>query len=401
MFKVTIFVKMKNKTENIKHQKEKEFNLVIRRTHLTSLVVVLMIITSIVTSTIYQPVQVLCEVLFIIVIGSLILKEKVGRDDFTLLMIFLFSQTVSFFLNDFSTFALNAKQFGMAVFSLIYFKKCAPNSKLIHLAFVATASLVILQYFHGEFPFDVKEHLGTLKGHTDQRPLGLFLSFHYSAFFMATYLLGYTIRKRTYGTEVLLLFLSGTRTSLIAYLGQRVIRIISNRLKYFRSWAFQMAVSFAIIGAVSIFYRIALELFLYLDFGVNSVTIILHQIGNIEKIIDVHLLFPTDFFEHNMKFSNALAIEGHDGGNELGFITILVQGGILLSFAFILKITRCMKSYRVFIVIGLLHHTYVLSPLIIFTMFMFEHREQRREVKKLNFYQMVCHPPLRCPHGIG
>ena len=185
---------------------------------ISSVMVVLMIFQAIVSATVFDRLQIAVELIILLILLALIIMERrLQKEEIGLLAVFLVSQIGSIVINDWATFMLNAKQYGLAVFSLVYYRRHHCRSILIPIVFVLCIILVLLQRFvFHRFPFEIAQYLGTLSNETATRPMGLFLNFHFSAFFLAVCLIGYTNKRSAFFLDYYLLWIVGVRTSIFS-----------------------------------------------------------------------------------------------------------------------------------------------------------------------------------------
>jgi hypothetical protein len=217
------------------------------------------------------------------------------------------------------------------------------------MAFFACAMLVLFQVFVGRFPVDVSQYLTTLAGQTEARPLGLFLNFSFSAFFMATYLVGYTYKKRVFFLDFYLLWITSVYTGFLAYTGQKAMIFLNKRFHLFKSGKSQWLLFAGKIISIAIFLNASLEFLQFFNLGYSSAIVIFHQLTNPQTFVNAIYLLPGDILEHSQKFSYIQAIGGHDAVNELALITLLIQGGILLTAMYLFLLTKTLPQYRMLI----------------------------------------------------
>jgi hypothetical protein len=278
---------------------------------------------------------------------------------------------------------LNVKQFGLPILTLIYFKRRTDNSIFIHLAFLLCIILLVLQKIIGHFPLPASQYMVNLKDEMEGRPLGLFLNYHFSAFFVSTYLLGYTYQKKSYLIDYFIVSLFGVFTSIFSYAGQKIYNIYFGNRKPL-TLVKQYVIYFLSLFSFLFFIRSMLDSF---EVPVNSVSglVIFYQLTDIQTYIRTLNLLPSDIYEFYNKdlydFSGT-KIEGYTGaGNEISLIQILVQGGLILGFTFLNFIVKNMSFYRVFILLSLIHYSYLFSPLIIYTMCFFGNNTKSNHLK--------------------
>jgi hypothetical protein len=368
-----------NKADNNEFLRRKKIIFFSKRLNrlITPGLVFLMLVQAILSSTVFNGLQVAVELaLLLILLIVILIERRLQKEEVILLMLFLFTQMGSFVVNDLGTFMINAKNFGLAVFSLIYFRRHQSESLLIHFAFISCIVLILLQYYvFKAFPIDISKYLGTLSAHVATRPLGLFLSFHFSAFFIAICLIGYTHKRKVFFLDFYILWIIGVKTSFFSYTGQKVIDLINRRVNIFKS---ELSQWLLFIGAVILMGISAnlIELFLknYYIAAVRSGNIILSQLANPLTYLNAIYILPSNVLEHDIAFSSILQKGRHDGINEIALVVYLVQGGFFVTVMYLHILTKTLSNYRMFILLSLLHYSYILSPLLIYTMCMFNHK---------------------------
>ena len=351
------------------------------------IIIPLIVITAVSFGTVYETFQHTCELLLILIFGSFSIHYKLEKTEKILFFIFLFSQIGSFFINDFLIFILNAKQFGLAILSIFYFRRNPKKSKFIFFTVFVCVFLVFFEKFFGSFPFNIRPHLSTMKDSFGSRPLGLFLNYHFSSFFLAIFFIGYSLKKRMYLIDFLTLFIIGARTNFIAYFlhklsFNRFLNIFLNNFK-------KISVVFIIIFFLLNFYSDKILEFLDGIYGFISLYIILKQSIDINSYIDAIHIFPKDLLlylkEKSLSDFSELSsvIDYSNHASELEIVRILVQGGILLAAAYLHTIFKTFIKFRIFILITLFHYSFILNPLIIYLLSTFQFNSEE-EIKKYN-----------------
>jgi hypothetical protein len=273
---------------------------------------------------------------------------------------------------------LNVKQFGLPILTLIYFKKRADNSIFLHSAFVFCVILLVVQKILGFFPIPVSQYIVTLKDDLEGRPLGLFLNYHFSAFFISIYLLGITYKKKSYFIDFFIVSLFGVLTSMFSYVGQKIYDyFLKNRkpLTLSKQYSFYFITLFSFL-----FILRAILDSLNIPEGARSGLVIFYQLTDIETYFRTLKLLPNDiyhFYDQDLYDYTGTKAEGFSAtGNEISLIQILVEGGLILGITFLNFILKNVTFYRIFILLSLIHYSYLFSPLIIYTMCYFENKNK-------------------------
>lgn len=344
----------------------------------TFVLVPLMIISAILSETVFKSLQVSIELLLLFSFLMLIIRKKLDRQDIFVLVIYFIANLFSVFYLNITAFMLNIKQFGLPILALIYFRKRTYNSVFLHFAFIFCVILLIVQKIIGYYPLPVNQFMTTLKDEMEGRPLGLFLNYHFSAFFVAVYLLGFTFKKTFYLIDYLIIFLYGVMTSLFSYLGQKLYSFyFGNRNK--QNLRKQLILFLLSLTSFLFLLRFLLDS-LDIPEGAISGLVIFYQLTDVQTYIRVLNLLPRDiyeFYKHSLYDYSGTRVDGFSAsGNEISFIQILVQGGLILGLTFLNFILKNITFYRVFIFLSLIHYSYLFSPLIIYTMCYFENRNK-------------------------
>jgi hypothetical protein len=345
----------------------------------TSLLVPLMIISAILAETVFKGLQILSELFLLTSFLILILKNKLDRADIYILVIYFSINFFSIFYLSPKTLMLNLKQFGLPILALIYFKRNLSSSKFLPLAFVLCIILMISQRFLGYFPLPINQYITTLKDDFEGRPLGLFLNYHFSAFFVAVYLIGFTFNRKLYSLDYLVLFFFGVQTSILSYAGQKIFRFF-NFFTYFKSLKKTILLFLTTLYFFLFLIRYILD---YLDIPEAAISglVIFYQLTDIQTYIRILNLLPSDiyeFYKQSLYSYTGTKVEGYLAeGNEISFIQIVVQGGLILGLSFLNFILKNVSIYRIFILLSLIHYSYLFSPLIIYTMCFFENKNKK------------------------
>lgn len=344
----------------------------------TSILVPLMIISAILAETVFKSMQVISELLLLGSLSFLVLNKRLDREDLYILTIYFTINFLSLFYLNPLTFMLNVKQFGLPILSLIYFKKKSFRSAFLNGAFLSCVILLVVQKIIGHFPFPVSQYMTTLKDDFEGRPLGLFLNYHFSAFFVAVFLIGYTLKKSVYFVDFVVLFLFGVQTSILSYAGQKIYFFLFKN-KNTLSLSTLLAVFLVLLISLLLIIKIILDA---LDIPENAISglVIFYQLTDLNTYIRVLNFMPSDiydFYKQSLYDYSGTKVSGYTAeGNEISFIQILIQGGLILGLSFLTFILRNITIYRVFILLSLIHYSYMFSPLIIYTMCYFENRNR-------------------------
>jgi len=171
------------------------------------------------------------------------------------------------------------------------------------------------------------------------------------------------------------------RTSFLALIGQKVFNFASNRFHFFKKASVQIT-----IVIVGVFGLLTVFLPLFFSFmemvGMSSgrsTRIMASLIINPNVYLDSLSFLPMDYEMYLQKFVYDTGIS--KDGNELALISLIVMFGTPIALIFFYFILKLSPSFRVFILLSLLHYSGISEPLIIYLVFMFENN-QRQIIEK-------------------
>jgi len=340
----------------------------------------LMLLSAILAETIFEELQIVSELLLMFIFTILLAKGKFNKKELALLLVFIVSQIGSFFVNNISTWMLDGKLLGLAVLAIIYFRRHATDSFFVHTAFILCVLLIVIQRALGYFPLPISQFMTTLAGELSGRPLGLFLNYHYTTFFSATYFLGYTLKRKVFPFDYIIIASTGVMTSLVSYIGQKSFNLIKPGLKL-HSLKSQLLVFIGGVFLITLLFQFSI--FILEKFNIQSASglVVLYQIIDFDTYTRMLTVFPVDiygFYQNNLYDYSDLNIEGFgEHGNEMFLVTLFVQAGALLAIAFLLFLLWSVPNSRIFILLSLLHYSYLLSPFIIYVICMFENMNKK------------------------
>lgn len=355
------------------------------------LMVVLMLLSAILGSTIFGTLQIICEIILFILLIFGVLQVRLTKLDIILLSTFLIISLLSFIRNEFFSFALNFKIFGLCILTFVYFRKIHfYPGKLITMLHVLNFLLIVHQFVTGHFIVESAWFFGEYKEHANERPVGVFLIPHASAFFIAIYTI-YLIRlKKKYFQGIfcfVLLLMISSLTSTVAFLAQisqQALNYIVNKFNFLRiniGRPIKLAVIVIPILLLS-FYADDFIIFLKSKGGYTryySAEIMLNQLFDSRFFSDIFDFIPRKYDIFIAKQESGFA----DFGNEIGLVKIFVEGGFVLGLITLVALISRLKYYGVFIFVSLLHYSYVINmPFMLFLMMMYNHEIENQEVLK-------------------
>ena len=361
--------------------------MIIKRSLINEFLVVLMALILILSQTIFDYIQVLLELTLFFILIFLLLKRKLKIWEISLLLLVIVTQLMSMLIydNSLNTFMLNTKVIGLAFLSFMYFRHNATVTVSMKVLFIICLSLVLIQYFITiKFPVNISQSLmRNVSIYTQtNRPLGLFMDFHTSAYFLAIYFIGINLTRKLFFIDLLIMWLIGVKTSFLALVGQKFFTAVGIRFYNFQKASFQIT---SVIVGVVLLLTIFLPIFFSLldivgyNYG-NSSKVMAKAIINPSIYIDSIYLLPMDINQHSNSHIYYIGDGyGHIIGGELGLVNIMILAGAPLGFILLYFLLKFTPSFRVFILLTLLHFTAILNPLIIYLVFMFENMQKQRK----------------------
>ena len=361
--------------------------MIIKKSLINEFLVVLMVLILILSKTIFHSTQALLELSLIFILACLLFKRKLEIWEISLLLFILFTQLLSILIYDTSiySFMLNTKVAGVIFLSLLYFKDNTTSSASMKLFFVVCLSLVLIQYFiTSKFPVNIPESLmKNLSIYNHWKPLGLFLDYHTSAYFLAVYFIGISLTRKLFFIDLIIIWLMGVRTSFLALIGQKVFNFAGNRFYIFKKASVQITiVTVGVLFLLTVFLPLFFSFMDMLDFGFgrgDSVKIMAASIINPNQYLDAVYFFPQDYFQHHGSFLYDVGTD-KNRSSELGLVKNMLMFGIPVTLLFFYKMLKFTPYFRVFILLSLFHYVAIISPLIIYLVFMFENN--KRQIKE-------------------
>jgi hypothetical protein len=363
----------------------------IRLNRYNYLIVVLMLASAILGSTIFGFFQVVCEIILFVLLINGVFHVKLNRLDILLLSTFLIISFFSLLRNNFIDFALNFKIYGLFVFTFIYFRKLFFYPKnLIRTLHISNLILVFHQFITGHFVVESAWFFGDYKGYANDRPVGIFLVPHVSAFFIAIYVI-YIIRiNKAYVKSLfflILLFMISSLTStvaLFAQLSQQALLFVVDKLNILKiniGWTVRLGIIIFPILLLSIYSAELLE-YLKGQGGYTryySLEIILNQLFDSRFFADIFDIVPRSYHTYLQQQEKMFA----DFGNEIGLVKVFIEGGFILGLVSLFALISRLKYYSIFIFVTLLHYSFIINmPFMLFLIMMYNFQIEKHELEK-------------------
>jgi hypothetical protein len=267
---------------------------------------------------------------------------------------------ISMMINDLSVLLVGVKQFGLAIFCLIYFSRVRFRSRLILPAFVVSVALIAISRVA---PAAVNPLIQISRSpeFNESRFGGLFLNTHYNAYFLAVALIYYGYRVRLFGVGQVVIYLTGSKFVFVSYAlnvaaRYRLLRVLTRHPR---------VVLFAILIIGAALWSRRLEIV-----GLFQTTEWMSAYVILSQAFDPHFYrlilnpFPADYLAIVSGLYGDYGVAQYT--NEIALFAMCIQGGLFLTFAYLGVLLKHARAYRIFIVVSLLHYGFVLSPLIVY-----------------------------------
>ena len=137
---------------------------------------------AILGGTVLNQLQITLE-LFAIIVLLFSIKWKLTLFEFLILISFIFVSVVSFLKNDIFVFFLNFKVFLIPFLILIYYKNKLVDTLIVKIFFILNIFLILFQIIFKNYLIDISDVISaSFQNEIENRPLGLFLNFHFFFF---------------------------------------------------------------------------------------------------------------------------------------------------------------------------------------------------------------------------
>ena len=347
------------------------------------LLLVVMVFQAFFSNTILDLAQIISE-LILIVAGCLLIVSyiRLDKEDLSLLIIFVVTQSFSFATNDLHVFLLNFKIYILAVVFVIVAKSITFRSNIINVVGALSIVLVVLEYFVFEgYPFDVTSFIKH-KDFVNERPIGVFLNYHFTAFFIAVYLIGKSYRYNLFFIDYFLIFITGVRTSIYSYFVQQLL-FKKNKKKFVGNGvAKDIFVVFVMLSVGIVFLDTIMSVVSEYDPKYSSFKVIMKQLMSYDFILTHLVLTPVDVDKYIVDYVMNFDEFGYaDIGNETALLTYIMQGGIVLFLYYLYLLFKYISVMRIFVLMSLVHYSFITVPFIIMVMFHSQEEYTREHLK--------------------
>lgn len=351
----------------------KYFNMSLTKKYRFNFIITLLLIVSpILGNTSLKELQIISEIILWLLLIVGVLSLRLSSSDLVLLATFIVTSVISFSINDFNTFGLNFKLFGLCIFTFVYFRHIHFNpGRLMDAVVIINALLILHQFIFGEFIIQdhnlIREYY---RDNINSRPVGLFLTPHASSAFLIIYLI-YKIGVRAKPALSLIIFIIATLTSsftaIVAFIVNYYYSIGKSIERHIR-WL-KILPAAAIVGPLLVLYFFQDEIMGIMALSsytrYYSMEIMLDQIFNPFYYRGIFNLYPSLYADYISLQEANYGIYG----NEIGFVKVFVEGGFILGGLTIYFLFRELSYFRGFIFITFLHYSFVINmPIMLFLM---------------------------------
>ena len=185
-----------------------------------------MFLAQILSETVFQGVQVFFEILTVAILILLLFKIRVSHGFWILMSVLSVLLVANFFVLPLDRSMIVSKNQFLAILSLVVLDQFRLRlSFLPVVAFSCTILVLLERYYFDRFPFNIDDYLVNSYWLMDSRPLGIFLTEHTSALFLATFFFGYTLFRRSYFLDVFVLCSTNVASAVLSLVGAYLARI--------------------------------------------------------------------------------------------------------------------------------------------------------------------------------
>jgi hypothetical protein len=308
--------------------------------------------------------QVGVELLLGVALLVLLRKCYLQKLEIALLLIFGVSVGASLVVNPVLVTVLFVKVFGLSILSLLVFSRYRFDTADAVWVISLNVLLTIYQSAFGNpdwFLAIVLTFGKTWREFAGSRPLGLFMSTHVSAVLSALLFL-WLGRSRIFAIAGLLgLVVSGSTNVLLAYTGQLAQRVLG--WLHIEKFAVGLAISAALLLLIYAETVLNLDLTALSGFVTGreqvSYSIIIGQLFSPDYYLRALTLIPGD---PALMYNEASG----DWANEIGYFSVLQQGGFILGIGYLGLLFSRIGGARVFVAIAMLHFSMATIPMFVF-----------------------------------
>lgn len=337
------------------------------------LLVFLMSSVWILSETTFHLLQIGMEICLILLFSFLALRLKLHLLEFTIITFNLILIIFTFAYLDLNPAIIVAKNLLLCLLAFCVLNRYELKVKPIYYVTLICVALILLQSFVTKrFPIPIGDYLVNSHWLLESRPLGLFLAEHNSAYFIASVFFGYCLTKNMWLIDLFLVAKTGVATSFLTLLGAKITRWVKPARQFCEHNLMAPVMVILSVLIVAYFIRDSIIEYLYLldpNTG-SSADIVVNQIFDSKYYLNFLSLFPSDILVH----------ENTIGVPEIGYARYSVEFGTIFTISYIFLLLKRLRSWRVFILISLLHYSFVHVPLIIYVMFLFQSIHDKKKL---------------------
>ena len=345
--------------------------------NLERILIILMTLSISLEATVFNQSQIVVETLLLAILLYLMFKITISLSEILMFVLVIFLSIYCLNTMSLVSAIILIKMTVLPLISIIVFYRYRLSSRLIHIVFFLCLSVIFLQIIVGHLPIPIeimaKDYSATEEYSRntilESRPLGLFLSEHQSAFFLAIMFIGYAFKRNLFMLDLLLLYKINVGTALFSLLTHKFVRFIKPlKLLIHSNWTVSV-IGLLILIFLIIFFREFLLLILdsfFKDLYFSSLPIF-NQVSDYNYISGYLKLFPTDISSKQVDPSFAMP--------EIGYLIFLFNFGVLYTFGILYIFLTKLPSWRVFILLTLFHVTMISYPLFIYAMIRFQRED--------------------------
>ena len=336
-----------------------------------------MLISTILGQTQYDLIQITLELIIAFILVINLIKNKYTKFELGIIFIYFLTSILSFLFNSISTFLIHAKLSGLTIIVILYAtKNDLRNINFLTSIYWINICLIFLELLTGNYFVPAELIGGSYVANIGLRPSGLFILPHVSVTYMAIYVIYVLELPRSRSSLVTILagliamFFSGFGTGFYALIIWYIISRASKVpiLKYFTNGYILVLFVFLLIFFANIYINDVLSFIKKTIPGPDYLTlaIVLPELIDIDRVMLITNLIPQSIGAASG--SSVFIPEGP----EVGYYALFQVHGLFLGMSLIIFVIRYIKTYRIFILLSLLHYSfYFINPFILIASLIF------------------------------
>ena len=329
----------------------------------------LMLISTILGQTQYNLIQITLELIIAFILVINLIKNKYTKFELGIIYIYLFTSILSFLFNSISTFLIQAKLSGLTILVILYAtKNDLRNINFLSSIYWINICLIFFELLTGN-PLISKELIGAWSNNLNLRPSGIFIIPHVSITYIAIYLIyKLEIPKSRFSLVTIIsgliaMFFSGLGTGFYAFIIWYIISRTSRIpiLKYFSNGYILLLTAFLLIFLANLYID---DVISFVKHNIPrsryfTLAMVLPELIDIDRMMLITNLIPKSIASPD---AGVIILEGP----EVGYWTLFQGNGFFLGMSLIIFTTRYIKTYKIFILLTLIHYSfYFINPFIL------------------------------------